>query len=84
MGVNDLDHSQGQYPLALVELMPGVSESVCSEIFEFCDQRVEERGKPVAVLAVESLPLTAMGKIDYVTLEKEYRQFNYKNWTPAK
>ena len=83
VGVDDADHSQGQYPLALVELMPGVSESICGEIFEFCDKNVEERGKPVAVLAVDTLPLTPMGKIDYVTLEKEYNQFNYKNWNPA-
>ena len=37
IGVNDTDHSQGQYPMVLVELMPGVSESACTEIFEFCD-----------------------------------------------
>lgn len=84
VGVNDREHSQGQYPLVLVELMPGVKESVCGEIFEFCDKNVEERGKPVAVLAVESLPLTPMGKIDYVTLEKEYKQFDYKKWIPVK
>lgn len=84
VGVNDADHSQGQYPLALVELMPGVPASACSDIFEFCDKNVEERGKPVAVIGVKELPLTPMGKIDYVTLEKEYKQFEYKNWNPVK
>ena len=84
VGVNDADHSQGQYPLALVELMPGVPESACSNIFEFCDKNVEERGKPVAVIGVKELPLTPMGKIDYVTLEKAYKKFEYKNWNPVK
>lgn len=80
VGVNDCAHSQGQYPLALVELMPGISKSVCGEIFDFCDKNVEERGKPVAVLAVENLPLTPMGKIDYRALEKEYMHFDYTSW----
>lgn len=84
IGVNDRLHSQGQYPLALVELMPGVDPSVCREIFAFCDENVEERGKPVAVLPVESLPLTPMGKIDYRALEKEYADFDYLVFDPSK
>ncbi len=83
IGVNDTDHSQGQYPMVLVELMPGVSESVCSEIFEFCDQNLEERGKPVAVLSIEALPLTPMGKIDYIALGKRFSKFDYKEWQNA-
>ncbi len=78
IGVNDAVHSQGQYPLALVELMPGVdAETVCREIFEYCDRNVEERGKPVAVLSVDELPLTGMGKIDYRALEKVYQKYDY-------
>jgi len=84
IGINDAVHSQGQYPLALVELMPGVeAEDACKEIFDFCDQNVEERGKPVAVLAVKELPLTGMGKIDYRALEKEYAKFDYRCWEPS-
>ena len=84
VGVNDAAHSQGQYPLALVELMPGVdAAAACGEIFAFCDQNVEERGKPVAVLPVDKLPLTGMGKIDYRKLEKEYAKFDYTNWKPG-
>lgn len=83
VGVNDDAHSQGQYPLALVELMPGVdAKAACKDIFEYCNKHVEERGKPVAVLAVEKLPLTAMGKVDNRTLEKEYMHFDYINWKP--
>ena len=64
--------------------MPGVEKaSACREIFAFCDQNVEERGKPVAVLAVDELPLTGMGKIDYRALEKEYADFRYQNWIPG-
>lgn len=84
IGVNDAEHSQGQYPLALVELMPDVeADAACADIFAFCDQNVEERGKPVAVLAVDKLPLTGMGKIDYRELEKAYRTFDYTGWKPG-
>ena len=85
IGVNDSVHSQGQYPMVLVEPMPGVADpkALCKEIFEHCDQVVEERGKPVAVLPVEELPLTPMGKVDYRTLEEKYRKFNYLAWTPG-
>ena len=81
IGVNDLLHSQGQYPMVLVELVPGTDrEAACRDIFEFCDQNVEERGKPVAVVAVDKIPLTGMGKNDYRTLEKEYADFDYIHW----
>lgn len=81
IGVNDREHSQGQYPLALIETMPGADQwETCSEIFRYCDKGVEERGKPVAILAVEDLPLTGMGKIDYRALEKKYANYDYRNW----
>ena len=80
IGVNDTEHSQGQYPMVLAELMPGVPESACKEIFEFCDKNLEERGKPVAVLSIEALPLTPMGKIDYIALGKRFAKFDYKEW----
>ena len=81
IGVRDRDHSQGHYPMALVEPMPDTNtEALCASIFAQCDEVVEERGKPVAVLPVEKLPLTPMGKIDYRALEKEYASFDYLSW----
>ena len=84
IGVNDRGHSQGQYPMVLVELTPGTDKAAaCKSIFEFCDAKVEERGKPVAVLAVEEVPLTPMGKNDYRALEKTYAEFDYTAWVPG-
>ena len=54
--------------------------ATCKDIFAFCDANVEERGKPVAVLAVDTIPLTGMGKNDYRALEKEYADFDYTQW----
>jgi len=78
IGVNDRGHSQGQYPLTIIEAADGVDrDELCKEIFEYCDKHVEERGKPVAVISIDEIPLTGMGKNDYRTLEDEYVNFDY-------
>ncbi|MBQ2971156.1 MAG: acyl--CoA ligase [Ruminococcus sp.] len=83
IGVNDKEHSQGQYPLAIVELVPGVDkETACAEIFAYCDEQLEERGKPVAVLSMDEIPLTGMGKNDAKALEAIYSDFDYTSWNP--
>ena len=84
IGVNDRTHTQGQYPLVVVALEPGVAAAeACKDIFEMCDKQVEERGKPVAVLAVEKMPLTGMGKNDYRALGDMYGEFDYLSWKPG-
>ena len=40
----------------------------------------ELRGRPVAVVCVEEIPLTAMGKNDYRELEKDFKFFDYEAW----
>ncbi|MBQ8056835.1 MAG: acyl--CoA ligase [Ruminococcus sp.] len=83
IGVNDRVHSQGQYPLALVEFVPGVDkDTACADIFRYCDEQIEERGKPVAVIAVDEIPLTGMGKNDAKALESLYADFDYTLWSP--
>ena len=83
VGVDDREHSQGQYPIVLVELLEGADQrKVCKEIFDMCQENVEERGKPVAVVAVDKIPLTGMGKSDYRALGKEYKFFDYLSWNP--
>lgn len=78
IGVKDLEHSQGQYPLILIEVNPGVdAEAACKEIFAFCDINAEERGKPVAVIHLDKIPLTGMGKNDYRLLEERFGNFDY-------
>ncbi len=81
IGVNDREHSQGQYPMVIVELAEGVDkDAVCKEIFADCNTRAEERGRPVAVVSIDAIPLTGMGKNDYRTLEKQYADFDYLSW----
>ncbi|MBQ8409854.1 MAG: acyl--CoA ligase [Clostridia bacterium] len=84
IGVNDRERTQGQYPMAVIELVAGVDVSrrdeICREIYHKCLEQLEERGRPVAVVCVDEVPLTAMGKNDYRTLEKDFKYFDYVAW----
>ena len=82
VGVADMDRTQGHYPVVFVEFGEGVDdkENFCKNIFNECNALLEERGKPVAVVAIDKIPLTGSGKNDFRTLEKEYEHFDYKAW----
>ena len=81
VGTDDLEHSQGQYPMAIIEVIKGVdTEAVCKRVYDYCNAHAEERGRPVAVVAVDELPLTPMGKVDNKKLEVEYKSFDYLTW----
>ena len=67
--------------MVLVEFVDGVDkEATCKEIFKVCAEKLEERGQPVAVVAIDKIPITGAGKNDYMTLEKEYLHFDYLEW----
>ena len=84
IAVNDRERMQGQYPMAVVELVAGVDvsqrESICREIYNLCNEQLEERGRPVAVVCVDEIPLTGVGKNDYRQLEKDFKYFDYQAW----
>jgi long-chain acyl-CoA synthetase len=70
--------------MAVIELNAGVEVSrrdeICREIYNRCQKELEQRGKPVAVVCIDEIPLTGMGKNDYRKLEKEYKYFDYLAW----
>ena len=85
IGVDDMGHGQGQYPLIAVEFVEGIESAEdrgarCREIYAECLERLEERGRPVAVVWVDEIPITGAGKNDFRTLEKEWGKFNYEKW----
>lgn len=77
VGITDRTHGQGQVPLVLATLSECDKQAVCKEIFDICNEQLEERGKPVAIVSVDDIPLTGMGKSDYRTLEKIYVDYDY-------
>ena len=81
VGIDDMGHGQGQYPLVVLETLAGVDrEDICKDVYLHCQEFLEERGRPVAVVAVDEIPLTGMGKNDYRTLEAQYKEFDYVSW----
>jgi acyl-coenzyme A synthetase/AMP-(fatty) acid ligase len=84
IGVKDRERMQGHYPMAIIELNAGVDVSkrdeICRRIYAKCQEELEQRGKPVAIVCKDEIPLTGMGKNDFVTLEKEYKHFDYLDW----
>jgi fatty-acyl-CoA synthase len=57
------DPSKGELPIAYVQLREGERVSA-QELIEFCKQRTHERAAvPVEIIVLESIPLTAVGKI---------------------
>lgn len=78
IGIKDRAHGQGDLPLAVIELHDGLDrDAVCKEIFDICNEKCEERGKPVDVICIDEIPLTGMGKNDYVTVTKSYYDYDY-------
>ena len=60
VGVRDRAHSMGHYPIALVEANPDVEDpkALCRELFDICNKEAEERGRPVAVMPIDAIPLS--------------------------
>ena len=84
IAVDDRERMQGQYPMAVIELIAGVDvsrrDAICREIYNLCQEHLEERGRPVAVVCVNEIPLTGVGKNDYRQLEKDFKYFDYEAW----
>lgn len=82
VGVSDMDRTQGHYPVVFVEFNECVDDKndFCKKIFNECNALLEERGRPVAIVPIDKIPLTGSGKNDFRTLEKENEHFDYKAW----
>ena len=79
---NDLERSQGHYPLVVVELAEQVQDKqeICKQLYAQCLKELEERGIPVAVISVDKIPLTGALKNDYRLLGEQLKNFDYLSW----
>lgn len=82
--VKDREHGQGNHPLVAVTLIEGDQKELCQQIYDLCQEKLEERGRPVGIIALDDIPLTSVGKNDYRSLEKQYGQFDYRTLGQAK
>ena len=74
VAVADSNHSQGKLPKAHIVLKEEYKQNeqqVLIEIKEMCLKCLPEYYQPVDFKVRDSLPLTSIGKVDYLLLEKE-------------
>ena len=76
---NDREHSQGQYPLVVVELEDKLADKEKTRlgILKYCKKKLEERGQPCDVVFEDKIPLTLIGKNDVKTLTEKYINYDY-------
>jgi long-chain acyl-CoA synthetase len=77
VGIDDSTYSQGKLPKAHIVLkkVENIDEDiVIEEIKKICLDKLPEYSQPVDYKIRNSLPLTSIGKIDYIKLEEEDKQ----------
>ena len=80
VGIPDPDRAQGEMPLVIVELKHTLQGEVDQaqirqEIMDLCEKECEERGRPIDVTFIDEMPHTLMGKNDFATLSKMYKDY---------
>ncbi len=73
VGMPDLEHSQGKLPKAYIVLKDEFVDLKVleEEVFDLCKNKLPEYSQPVELEVKTVLPLTSIGKIDFVALENE-------------
>ena len=74
VAINDANHTQGKLPKAHIVLKDeykGKEDTVLTELKELCAEQLPEYVQPVDYKLRDNLPLTPIGKIDYISLERE-------------
>lgn len=71
VGINDKNYSQGKCPKAYAVLKEGVSspDILTEKILLMCKKELPEYSQPIEIEYIEKLPLTPIGKVDYINLE---------------
>lgn len=70
VGEKDDNHSQGKNPVAFIQLKNGFGDDSIREIEKKCCEELPKYELPVKYLVIDKIPVTSIGKVDYVKLEK--------------
>lgn len=73
VGVNDTSHAQGRLPKAYVVLNEDkkpLCEEIKKELIKLCEEELPEYAQPQDICFIDQLPLTPIGKVNYLALEK--------------
>ena len=73
VGIQSKHYSQGEDPVAYVTVsQKRDTESILKKIQSLCKEKLADYQIPIDIMIVDELPLTKVGKIDYLTLENMY------------
>lgn len=72
VGVPDVSYHHGKLPVVFVSLNDGSNDKrdIKSQLVELCEKNLPEYAQPVEFYFCDTLPLTSIGKIDYLALEQ--------------
>lgn len=73
IGIKDKNYSQGELPKAYVVLKKQIEdkEKIKNELKKICEEKLAEYLQPVDFSFKDKLPVTAIGKIDFMKLKNE-------------
>ncbi|MBQ8063686.1 MAG: acyl--CoA ligase [Clostridia bacterium] len=75
VGADDLEHAQGENPIAFVVLKEGENQAaVLEELKAMYVAELDDLSRPVDTVFMEHFPREGMGKISYKTLSKDYNE----------
>jgi long-chain acyl-CoA synthetase len=77
IGVSDTSHTQGKLPYVYIAKNKNSKKNenrIIEELKMLCKNELSEYSQPVGFEFIDTLPLTLVGKTDYIALEKKYKK----------
>lgn len=70
VGTPDKKQSQGKLPVVFLVLNSGFEEeNTKASLINLCQKELPEYAQPIGFIVIEDIPLTPIGKVDYIRLE---------------
>lgn len=75
IGVSNKQYTQGVIPKAFITVRDKIAhEKIINEINDICKRKLSEYQIPEEIEILDELPLTKVGKIDYIALKKRQKE----------
>lgn len=76
VGIENSDNKSGQIPTAFIQLKNNTTKNgrVLIDLELYCKEHLPERDTPMRYNLIDKIPLTSIGKIDYLALEKQAKE----------
>ena len=83
ISIPDREHGFGDYPLVIAvpsKAAAGTDRiALREELMAYCNEKLEERGRPADIVFIDEMPLGSMGKVDHMRLKERFGQHDYRH-----